>query len=143
MPVMRGRAVLPSAGVGPSVGAVVRALHSLKLRFGYLVTLVDVKTRLSLQTVLFGSWLRVGMVLAERTELWSECVFGDVLLVHELKSHSKEINSGRLIGSDQVSCSDSSIPCSYFVVKFLGSKRRSSQVMGCSRLRCGEKYSDG
>ena len=69
------------------------SLLSLKLRTGVLVSLTDIKARLSFRTVSFGSWLRVGVVLAGGKEFLVEMrLLGKVLLVHELKSHNMETN---------------------------------------------------
>ena len=57
------------------------------------MSLTDIKARLSFRTVSFGSWLRVGVVLAGGKEFLVEMrLLGKVLLVHELKSHNMETN---------------------------------------------------
>ncbi|KAL0731009.1 hypothetical protein Bca4012_027103 [Brassica carinata] len=65
LPEMRGGEVL--LGDGSACGQTdLRSFHPLKLRYGVLVPVPDVKARFSFRTVTFGFRLRVGM--ANRSE---------------------------------------------------------------------------
>ena len=80
--------------------------------------LTDIKARLSFRTVSFGSWLRVGVVLAGGKEFLVEMrLLDEVMLVHELKSHNMETNRLELCRSRLNLLSPTvSLPSSHFKV---------------------------